>query len=240
MSDKKIELIAQMLKKAESTTPEEAEALQEHAERLMVKYMIDQATIDAKLAGSGKASAKIITKVRSYRGNIAGELFNIGVQVSWALDLQTLQSHSKGYFHLHIVGFEDDIQRAEQLIDSLEVQAKVAMKAWWKEHRPEYTWQNAYEQEKARRSFIHGFGVGAGLRIKDSRRTIVEEAGTGTELMLVDRASQVKAYVESQATRKGRARGAAAGGAAAGHGFRAGQQANTGGTAVGQGRGISA
>ena len=71
MSEKKADLIAKLLAKAESTTPEEAEALREHAYRLMEKYMIDQAVIDARRARDGQASEKIVTRIIEFDGGYA-------------------------------------------------------------------------------------------------------------------------------------------------------------------------
>lgn len=51
--DKVSERIALLLNKAERTTPEEAEALTAAAEKLMLKYGIEQAHIDAKRRAAG-------------------------------------------------------------------------------------------------------------------------------------------------------------------------------------------
>lgn len=230
------ELIAQLLAKAESTTPEEAEALTEHAERLMIKHMIDQSVIDARRAKAGNDSEKIITVVRDYRGNLAGENQHIGISVIRGMGtVKPMVSVSPKYFHLHVVGFESDVKQACLLMDSLEIQAVVAMRAWWKEHKEEHAWMTPYNQEKARRSFVHGFGTGAGARMKANRATIIEQAGTGTELVLVDRTKQVADAVAAMST--GKARGRSGGFAHANsQGYAAGQQANTGERGVGAGR----
>lgn len=243
MSESKIDLIAKLLAKAESTTPEEAEALTEHAERLMSKYLIDQAVIDARRAREGKTHEKIVEKRRDYKGNFAGEMFNIGRHVAWGMGtVKTMQSTSKGFFHLYLVGFESDVAQAELLIDSLEVQAMVAVRAWWKENKADYSHLSGYNQEKARRSFVNGFGEGAGTRIFRNRKVIIEEASTGTELVLVDRTKQVDDYVADRTAggKRGRSRNAATGGAASADGFVAGQNANTGEKGLSQGRGIEA
>lgn len=242
MSESKIDLIAKLLAKAESTTPEEAEALTEHAERLMAKYLIDQAVIDARRAKEGKSHEKVIEKRRDYKGNFAGEMFNIGRHVAWGMgSVKTMQSTSKGFFHLYLVGFESDVQQAEVLIDSLEVQAMVAVRDWWKKNKADYAHMSGYNQEKARRAFVNGFGEGAGTRIFNSRKVLIEEASTGTELVLVDRTKQVDEYVQNRSSgRMARGRNAASGGAASHDGFRAGQQANTGERGISQGRGITA
>lgn len=241
--NKKLELITQLLAKAESTTPEEAEALTEHAERLMVKYGIEQARIDEQRAKAGKASEQIVEERLDFTGTYRGEMIHLGACVINGLGgLRAMQyTGGKGkVFSLWIIGFESDVAQAKTLILSLQVQAMVAVRNWWKGHKDEYSWMSNYDQEKARRSFVHGFGSGAGARIRDSRAKIVEEESQGTALVLVSRDAKVQEYMDGKATRKARARTATASGAARGHGIAAGLQASTGGQAVTQGRGISA
>jgi hypothetical protein len=243
MSEKKIDLIAQLLAKAESTTPEEAEALTAAASKMMQKYMIDQATIDARRAKSGQASEKIIEKRLDFTGAYRGEMLNLCSNVVRGLGtLRALQyTGGKGkVFSFYLIGFESDVEQAEILINSLQLQAAVAVRAFWKEHKDEYSYQNSYEQEKARRSFVHGFGTGAGRRLFEQHKEVVTEAKAGTELVLVSRKAKVDEHVDQMATRKGRARTATGGDRAAGEGYRAGQNANTGAKSVSQGRGIGA
>ena len=64
--------------------------------------------------------------------------------------------------------------------------------------------------------------------------TTPEEAGTGTELVLVNRAAKVDEHYAAMPKSASRDRGGKGSQAARGHGYTAGQQANTGGTAVGQ------
>lgn len=243
MSEKKIDLIAQLLLKAESTTPEEAEALTQAAEKLMVKYMIDQATIDARRAKKGEASEKIIEIRLDFTGAYRGEMVHLSSMVAAGLgSLRTMQytGGTGKVFSAYLVGFESDVEQAKTLIMSLQIQAAVAVREWWKTNKAHYAFENSYEQEKARRSFVYGFGTGAGARIRDSRAQVVSEASTGTDLVLVDRRAKVNEHMDTKKLRNARSRNAATGGAASGHGYAAGQRANTGGKGVSQGRGISA
>jgi hypothetical protein len=243
MSEKKIDLIAQLLAKAESTTPEEAEALTQAAEKLMVKYMIDQATIDARRAKKGEASEKIVEVRLDFTGAYRGEMIHLSSAVVHGLGTLRMMQYTGGagkVFSAYLVGCESDVEQAKTLITSLQIQAAVAVREWWKTNRPVYSWQNSYEQEKARRSFVHGFGSGAGTRIRDSRAQVVSEATTGTDLVLVDRKSKVNEYMDAMKTKKARSRTATGSDGAASQGYRAGQNANTGGKGVSQGRGIGA
>jgi len=241
VSDKKIELISQLLNKAESTTPEEAEALTEHAERLMVKYAIDQAVIDERRSKQGGASEEIIEVRIEFTGAYRGEMLNLAANVVYGLGVLRCMQNTRGKsFSFWIIGFESDVEQAKVLITSLQVQSAVAVRAWWKGQKDIYTHRTSYDQEKARRSFVHGFGTGAGARISASRQQAVQEASSGTELVLVSREAKVQTYLAGKTTRVARQRKATGRDSAATSGYAAGQKANTGDKAMTQGRGISA
>ncbi|QDP44110.1 hypothetical protein SEA_JENOS_60 [Microbacterium phage Jenos] len=241
--EKKIDLIAQLLAKAESTTPEEAEALLEAAAKLMTKYAIDQAVIDERRAKEGKAGEKIVEKRIDFTGAYRGELLHMCSSVVWGLGTLRAMQYTGGkgkVFSFYLVGFESDVAQAELLINSLHLQAMVAVRNWWKAHKEDYSWLSSYEQEKKRRSFVHGFGTGAGSRIAEGRKQAVQESSTGTDLVLVSRKAKVDEHMDAKNTRKSRARTATGRDVAAGHGYEAGRKANTGEKNVTQGRGIEA
>lgn len=234
MSDKKIELIKQLLAKAESTTPEEAEALTEHAERLMLKYGIEQAMLDSKKGD--KAGDAVVTDTITFTGSYRLEWLSLANQVCQGLGtLRTLKSTYKNkWARVYIIGYSSDVARAKMLIESLQTQCQVATRAWWKGHKTEYLSDTPYDQEAARRSFAKGFGIGAGTRIFTNRNRVVRESGTGTELVLVGRQQKVDAVFASIAKGKDNSRGGKGSHAARGAGIRAGEQAVTGEQAVGQ------
>src|SRR5690606_33971635 len=89
MNDAKLDLITKLLAKAESTTPEEAEALTEHAERLMLKYGIEQARIDEQRARRGEAQEEIVKERMLFTGAYARDLREIGIRVAAALETVT-------------------------------------------------------------------------------------------------------------------------------------------------------
>ena len=231
------ERIAQLLAKAESTTPEEAEALTEHAERLMIKYMIDQATIDARRAKAGEASEKIVEVKLDFTGAYRPELLNLGWNVIRNLGTLRGMEYTGGtdkVFSLWIVGFESDVEQAKLLLDSLQLQAAVAVREWWKTSKGIYASESAYDQEKHRRSFVYGFGTGVGARLRENRSTAVQAVSKGTELVLVSRQDKVDAHMDAKSLRKGRAKGAFGGGSVAG--YEAGKKANTGERGIGYGQ----
>lgn len=241
MSEKKIDLIAQLLAKAERTTPEEAEALTEHAERLMQKYMIDQAVIDARRARDGKASEKIIEVRIAFTGTYRDAFVDMGASVVYALkQMRVLESKRDRSSVMWIVGFESDVKQAEVLVRSLQVQATVAMKAWWQANAHRYRFGSDWDRRKARDHFIRGFGHGAHRRITENRRTAVEDAGTGTDLVLVDRRVQVDAFVDGMNLRPGREGQTKWDGFAQAHGNQAGRNANTGEREMTRGRALEA
>lgn len=239
MSESKLDLIAKLLAKAESTTPEEAEALTEHAERLMVKYGIEQARLDARRAKLGQEREEIVQEQMVFTGSYARDFRELGGNVAFALgSIRPMQSErAGGGFILYFVGFMSDVQQAKILTASLEVQAMVAMRAWWASRRELYRWHSESEKRRARSGFIRGFGIGAAQRLRESRAAIVEEEGTGTALVLADRQDRVDAAVDAIPHRRGRARQGADRSAFT-HGHRSGLEANTGGSAVTAGRGL--
>lgn len=236
MSDKKITLIAQLLAKAEATTPEEAEALTEHAERLMIKYGIDQAVINERRATTGNVSEKIVTVLVKFTGSYRLEHTHIGHMAANGLgNIKCLMSTFKNASStLYLIGFESDVAQAQILIASLQVQSAVATRVWWRLNKGMFSMASTYDQEAARRSFVRGFGTGAGVRIRNNRKTLVEEAGTGTELVLVSREAKVQSYFDNIATSRNKRRGGKSDSFAAGQGYAAGQNANTGEKVVNQ------
>lgn len=243
MNEAKLDLIAKLLAKAEKTTPEEAEALTEHAERLMVKYGIEQARIDERRGRLGQSREEIVKERMLFTGAYARDLREIGTHVARALDTvrPLIADQPRVGSILYLVGFASDAQQARVLTASLQVQAMVAMRAWWIAIRDDYRWHTDSEKRRARSGFIRGFGAGAAERIASSRRRIIEEiieeSGSGTELVLASRRDRVDAAIDAMSTVKGRRRQDAEIGAFY-SGQGSGREANTGGSALSAGRGI--
>lgn len=232
MSADKLDLITKLLAKAESTTPEEAEALTEHAERLMVKYGIEQARLDARRAETGQAHEEIVQERMVFDGVYARDIRELGAGIALALGvIRPLYGDVSSGGILYLVGFESDVRQAKILVASLEVQAMIAMRAWWKRERDRYQWHSDGEKRRARSGFIRGFGIGAAERIRESRSVMVEESGAGTELVLASRTEKVDDFVDDIPTRHARTRQGANPSAFV-HGRLSGRSANTGGRAV--------
>ncbi|WP_022883588.1 DUF2786 domain-containing protein [Glaciibacter superstes] len=239
MSEAKLDLIAKLLAKAEQTTPEEAKALTEHAERLMVKYGIEQARIDERRARLGQTQEEIVKERMLFTGAYARDMRELGGGIALALGtLRPLHAkHPDGGSILYLVGYTSDVQQARVLTASLQVQAMVAMRSWWAAEREVYRWHSESDKRRARSSFVRGFGVGAAGRIRENRRTIIEDAGKGTDLVLASRRDRVDAVVDAMTTRRARGRGGADA-VSFYNGHRSGREAMTGGKAVGSGRAL--
>ncbi|WP_193597557.1 DUF2786 domain-containing protein [Microbacterium sp. YJN-G] len=162
MNDSKLDLIAKLLAKAEKTTPEEAEALTEHAERLMVKYGIEQAHVDERHGRLGQSREPIVQERMLFTGTYARNLRGTGASVALALETvrPLVAEQPGGGSLLYLVGFAPDVRQARMLTASLQLQAMVAMRAWWLSVRDAYRWDSESEKRRARSGFIRGFAAG--------------------------------------------------------------------------------
>ncbi len=232
MNEAKLDLIAKLLAKAESTTPEEAEALTEHAERLILKYGIEQAQIDERRGRLGQTQEQIVKERMLFTGIYAKDLREIGIGVAQGLGaVRPLLTETPPAAGLILVGHSSDVQQVQTLAASLQVQAMVAMRTWWHEHRGLYQGQREGHRLRARSGFLRGFAIGVMGRIEESRRAAVAESGSGTELVLASRRSRVDAAVGGMMTTPARRRRYPDAGSFA-HGHQAGRDARTGEPAV--------
>lgn len=201
--DRKLELIERLLAKAESTSPEEAEALTEHAERLMIKYGIEQARLDER---RGRAGDGIVECRRLFTGVYRLDERQIGIAVAFGLGtVRPLQASIRGAgVVLYFVGFESDVRLADRLLDSLLLQARVALREWWLGHEALYRFDSQYERQRARAGFLRGFAWGVRDRLAASRVAVVAEAGSGTDLVLASRIARVDAAIGDVPAARGR------------------------------------
>lgn len=227
--------IAQLLAQAESTTHEaEAITFREHAERLMVRFGIEEAT--ARAHGQ-KPQEEIVQRTVSFTGIYKTALVYLVHYISEPLGCKILISRSwdKKTESAYVIGFDSDVARVEQLARSLEHQVLSAVKQWWKS-APERSYLTGMEAFKSRRSFILGFGQECKKRLAEANTEVVEEQGAGTELVLVNRKKLVDEFAAGMATRKSRGgMSGGLGGATAGR--QAARNANLGQTGLGGGRG---
>ena len=194
MSAKYIEKINKLLRKAESTTPAEAEALFEKAQELMTSYAITEAML-AEARGDD-VREEIVRKEIEYTGIYQRALFDLGFVVGNNNQCRSL-IHNRNYTKPKatiqtVIGFESDVNRVEMLTTSLQIQALAAMQSWWKERRKDHTveWMSGMEKFKERREFIEGFKNGISRRLREARERTInnfdESINTGTTTHVVD------------------------------------------------------
>lgn len=198
----------------------------------MVKYGIEQARLDAQHANSGQTREEIVQEHMLFTGSYARDIRELGAGIGIALGtIRAMYSEAQSGVILYLIGFASDVEQAKRLVASLEVQAMIAMRTWWKRERDQYLWHPESAKRRARSGFIRGFGIGAAERIAESRTAIIEESSTGTELVLASRKDQVDAFVDAIPTKRARTR-QGVNASAYMQGRRSGREANTGGRAV--------
>lgn len=253
MSESMNEKIAKLLRLAERAgTPAEAEAASKAAERLMMKWGIEEAVIRSKMSGD-EATEKIVTKgipfpamfVKARTGVAHAIVRGMGGMKSYNSMGSVINDKwdPKGYT-VKIMGWESDVDRAITLINSLVLQADHAQASWWKEYRRgEGKGLKSSEQFRARRQFLFSFGYAVEMRLKSMRAEEVaaavkqEAKGTGTELVLLNREQAVNAEYDKIARGMRKGRGVKGSSAGASEGSAAGQRANLGSKGLGGSRG---
>lgn len=230
------ERIAALLKKAETTTPAEAELLTAKAEELMLKYGIDRALINSRSTGEKERIQKLTISLKGvYAKGYMDMMYSIAMAYGNVRAYYTQWKQRD--VDVTIVGFESDVAQLNVLLASLQLQAVVALDTWWKSVDDPMT---AMDKFKARRTFIKSFGQGAATRIRKARASAVQEAESttpGTEIVLRDRKTAVDEFMEANVDLKSaRSREKSGGYAASSAGYRAGQNANTGDRQVNAGQ----
>lgn len=189
--------IAKLLAQAEGTTHDaEARTYSEAAEKLMLKWGIDEAIARAK-HGDQPAKPESIVKVGlELRGTYAqSETGVAGYVVAGLGNLQGVVSDYDGrkrHVMYWIVGYESEVHHAVTLIKSLLVQVKLEQARWWRamdQFERDVMLGTAMKKFKAKRQFHYSFGAAVYDRLDQQRRALIQDTGdtTGTELALQDR-----------------------------------------------------
>lgn len=237
IEEKYLDKVRKLLAKAESTDSEaEAEALNEHAAKLIAQYGIDQAL----LAEDGKIADVIESRRIKVDAPYAVDKCSLLHLIAKPLRVQTVRTNagrrrSDGYVMV-LIGYQSDLDRVDVLYTSLLVQAARELVRV----RPDYGWENVAAY---RRSWFAGFTGAVYRRLKDAEERAaavpVPEQRSGsrsTELVLIDRKAQVALAVKKEFPRlvSGSSRSLSGSGAAAGR--AAGERADLGGTRISQNR----
>lgn len=209
------EKIAKLLRKAESTTPEEAEALVTKAQELMTQYAIDEALI-AKARGENLAQreqlvVEDITFTGVYRHFVSKIVSTIAVYNDCRVVVSDNTYRKPHTYTVMVHGFESDVARVKLLDASVQIQCVSALTAWWKDR--ETSWMSAMQKFKERRQFIIGYsgglatvlqrgmdaGLAAAARAEAERSNVPEaEASNTVSLAVRERKDQVKDWFDEK------------------------------------------
>lgn len=255
--DKYADKISKLLRKAESTTPEEADLLIAKAQELMRQYAISEAMLDA---ARGIERDEIVQEEFIYVGIMRKELGLLGWRVLVANNCKgvlttwmTREVNGKMYKQTHVytaTGFKTDVDRARMLDASLQVQAASAMASWWK--TKDSSWMSKTQTHRERQQFLYGYATAVGARlaaankagkaaaIKDESDRTGADATTSVEMVLASRTDRVNDWYDKKYGKTLRSvRMSYGGGSAGAHsaGSEAGRNANIGQTGVDRGQG---
>lgn len=199
--------IAKLLAKAEGTTNEaERDAFAAKAETLMLKLGIAR----AELESVGQAAPERVVEVRrEWKGNYSMVWVPVTHRIALSLGhITVLQRNVSAVLrYTYLIGHESDVQRLEQLLDSVFIQATAALHRWQRGHREERRWQTDMEKFVGNRSFLEGFGQAVSYRLSRERAVEEEQATQGAELVLANKQSRVDSWVAQQYPKLGKARG---------------------------------
>lgn len=185
--DGKLAMIRKLLDTAASLAEDGNEAAaksyEERAEMLLARYGWER----AMLPENERKAEQITTLVILVTGAYAIDRRYLLTQIGWAFNCYNRFRRIEGGFRVTLMGFESDLERAEILYTSLQLQAMSAMR------QAEMPW---YETNRTRfnKSWMLGFANRVNERLAQLNTKVGEEfKGTGAELVLVDRSKQVEA-----------------------------------------------
>ncbi|MGO2542049.1 MAG: DUF2786 domain-containing protein [Specibacter sp.] len=197
-AERTLKLITKLLAKAESTPfPAEAQTFQEHAERLMVRYGIEQASIDAEAGKAGRPQELMVEE----RFELSGQ-YRVGqarglTAIALAFDtVRVLQANTSNKKLLYLIGAESDVSQILRLFVSLGLQLETAMQSWWLDY-PYKPFLSAHEKTLERRQFQLGFFTTVAHRIAAIHKDEVAAGGPGNELVLASRLDRADEHVQS-------------------------------------------
>jgi len=194
------EKIQLMLNKAENTPyPAEAQTFQEHAERLMVRYGITAAQLDAEAGKGSKSEEKIVEVKFTFKGSFRKQEFaGFGQICYWWPGITLLKQINGNVIHGFIIGHESDVESVVRLLNSLLIQVGSARTNWWKSVRDEKAYMSQSEKYLERRTYTLAWMRTVARRFKDLFAEETAAAGTGTDLVLVNRQDKVNDWVGEQ------------------------------------------
>jgi Protein of unknown function (DUF2786) len=166
------------------TTPGfEADAAARAAERLMSKYAVDSALLDAGAPTGVKPQIRTIVVETPYA---TAKTMLVGA-VAHAYGVRAITHRSTGPVRMSLVGFASDLQIVDLLYTSLLLQATTALR------------RQRASGRAFRRAFLIGFAAEVGQRLAAAHQEAVADTGqASTALVLRDRGRQVEDAVREQ------------------------------------------
>jgi hypothetical protein len=201
--------IAHFLRVAQDSgaTQAERDTAGREAERLLAKHAVDRLTLDVE--GARRAAREPIETgtivVPGGKGGVALDVVLGLTRVAQALGLVPYYSDRRSpdawfdgpdatpHVVLSVTGFRSDVALALPLLESLQTQAVIAMRVWWRSE-PRHRHIPKYDAHLARCAFVQAFGTGAAERLKVVRDEAV--AQTGTALVVASREAEVREWVD--------------------------------------------
>jgi hypothetical protein len=190
-------------------TQSERDVAGREAERLLAKHAIDRLTLDVD--GARRAQREAIERrtvdVAGGRSTIALDVVLGLTAVAGALglvahyrDRRTVERwldgpDAKPHVELVVTGFSSDLALAVPLLESLAVQAALAMRAWWRSD-PRHRLIQKWDAHLARCAFAQEFGRGAAARLTAGRDEAIASTGAGTALVVASREAAVQDWVQ--------------------------------------------
>lgn len=213
-TDPRIEKIRKLLEKADAkgATEAEAETYREKAYELMIKWEIDDAQLDADKSERLRVEEIVRRTVHLPVGMtysyefacamaVVAEGMGLKAFIGKSYKNEKTGKHagrSQLFSTVVLVGFRADADRAELLFDHLIIQLQTALTAFGKTLG---SWYTASQKWNQRRSFIMGWGNEVGARYASLRKVATDAtSGTGTDLVLVDKAALVDQWVNDNMT----------------------------------------
>jgi hypothetical protein len=198
--------INKLLRKAESTTPEEAELLIGKAQELMTKYAIDEAMLDALRLSRGETGGNIVTEEFVMTGGFRVAYGNLCYYIMNQNDLEAVLIQDrprtvngktvKQTYILKATGFKSDMDRVRMLYTSLQIQAARFQAEWWATNRSMYVGRDRAGFVD-RRQFLFSFANRISERLREAKvratTSAAKEHGSGMELVLRDKKALVTA-----------------------------------------------
>lgn len=231
VSESLLAKIRALLAKAEdpAATPAEAEAFTGKAAEFMARYGIERAMLADADPGTDTIGEREIVLHAPY----ARDKRDLLVSIAHALGGHAINRQRGTRISAALFGFDSDLDRVETLFTSLLVQAAHALAVTqvpWYDNLAAFrrTWYAGYSDAVYRR--LKAAEEQARTRAGDEQPA---RGGRSTELVLIDRATQIEEAWKQHTAGLPRARGRQLSGSGGVAGYRAGQRADLGGRKVG-------